>query len=76
MTVGSEAWTGVEQDWLGVTGATMYWSHATTETYRDWLAARGLEILEEDFVPEGQAGHHVFLAHAATADVRRQSENV
>lgn len=36
-TLGSAAGTDTERDWLGVEGATMYWSHADAQTYRRWL---------------------------------------
>ena len=64
LTVGSKAWTGIEHDWQGVQGATMYWSHTHVGTYREWLVARRLTVLEEGFHAEGNAGHHVFLAQA------------
>lgn len=61
-TLGNAAWTGTEPDWLGVRGATMYWSHADAATYRRWIGAAGFEILREEFVPEGSGGHQLFLA--------------
>lgn len=63
-TLGSGSWTGTEQDWLGVTGAQMYWSHADSETYRSWLVAAGLTVLEDEYVPEedSSAGHQLFYA--------------
>lgn len=62
--LGSSSWTGTEQDWLGVAGAQMYWSQADPDTYRSWLAAAGLSILEDEYVPEegGSAGHQLFYA--------------
>jgi SAM-dependent methyltransferase len=65
-TVGSRSWTGTEENWLGVPGATMAWSHADAETYRAWLAASGFEILRTEFIPEGDGGHTLILARAAT----------
>jgi SAM-dependent methyltransferase len=61
-TLGGTAWTGTEKDWLGVEGATMYWSHADAETYRRWLEGAGLEVVEDEFVLEGDGGHHLFCA--------------
>lgn len=61
-TVGWRAWTGTEPDWRGVPGATMYWSHAGAETYRQWLSERDFEIVQEGFLPEGDGGHTVLLA--------------
>lgn len=64
-TVGHGAWTGLERDWLGVAGATMWWSHADAETYRRWLTAAGFTIDREVFVPEGTGGHTLVVARAA-----------
>ena len=61
-TVGHQAWTGVEENWLGVAGGDMWWSHADAATYRRWLAAAGFLIEEERFVPEGTSGHTLVLA--------------
>jgi hypothetical protein len=45
-----------EDGWLG--GATtMWWSHADAATYRTWLGEVGLEVISEEFVPEGDSGH-------------------
>ena len=60
-TVGADAWTGTEDDWLG-TGATMWWSHADEVTYLRWLEEAGLRVLERTFVPEGAGGHVFVLA--------------
>jgi SAM-dependent methyltransferase len=61
-TVGNQAWTGLEKDWLGVKGGDMWWSHADTETYKRWLADAGLRLELEKFVPEGAGGHTFVLA--------------
>ena len=63
-TVGSRAWTGMEENWLGVEDATMAWSHADAETYQAWLAASGFEIYRTEFIPEGDGGHTLILARA------------
>lgn len=62
--MGSGAWTGTEQDWLGVEGAEMYWSHADSQTYKAWLAEAGMELLTDEHIAEAgsQLGHHVFYA--------------
>lgn len=67
LTVGADAWTGTERDWLGVAGGTMYWSHASAATYRGWLAERGLSLRHEAFVAEGAGGHVLLLAQRAGA---------
>jgi len=61
-TVGHQAWTGLEKDWLGVQGGDMWWSHADAETYRGWLADVGLGIEVETFVAEGTGGRTFILA--------------
>jgi SAM-dependent methyltransferase len=61
-SVGWQEWTGTEPDWRGVSGATMYWSHADADTYRRWLLERGFDIVQEDFLSEGDSGHAIFLA--------------
>jgi SAM-dependent methyltransferase len=58
-TVGHSAWTGTEADW---NGAPMYWSHANCGTYIDWLEARGLSVINEEFIAEGDGGHTMLLA--------------
>jgi len=62
-TVGSGAWTGIEEDWLG---APMYWSHADRKTYGVWLHAAGFVILWSRFIPEGLGGHSLVLAKRIT----------
>jgi SAM-dependent methyltransferase len=61
-TVGHQAWTGTEKNWLGVDGGDMWWSHADTTTYRMWLTEAGFTIERETFVPEGTGGHTFILA--------------
>lgn len=60
-TVGHEAWTGQEDDWLQG-GVSMCWSHADEATYRAWLVDAGFEVLWTRFVPEGEGGHTLVLA--------------
>jgi len=62
MTVGHHAWTGTEADWLGVAGATMFWSHEGEEAYRRWVVEAGMSVRRCEFVPEGQRGHSLILA--------------
>ena len=61
-TTGQRAWTGTDDNWLDG-GATMWWSHADTATYRTWIAEAGLTVVSETFVPEGTGGHTLFWAH-------------
>lgn len=59
--VGHGWWTGTEERWLGG-DAPMWWSHADAATYRSWIVAAGLEVVAEEFVPEGESGHVLFWA--------------
>jgi len=58
-TTGHTAWTGTEADWLGG-GASMVWSHPDADTYRGWISSAGLEVVSQEFVPEGSGGHALF----------------
>ncbi|HET7737755.1 MAG TPA: class I SAM-dependent methyltransferase [Tepidiformaceae bacterium] len=59
--VGAEEWTGTEDDWAGVAGATMYWSHPDPLTSRAWFEEGGFTIEREGFIPEGDGGGHTIL---------------
>jgi SAM-dependent methyltransferase len=61
VSVGRRTWTGTEDDWMNVQGATMYWSHTAVETYRQWFEAAGLQVEQEGFIPEGDGGHPVLF---------------
>ncbi len=39
----------------------MYWSQADAATHAQWLDA-GFAIARQNFVPEGDAGHELFVA--------------
>jgi SAM-dependent methyltransferase len=56
--VGHERWTGVEE----YLGAKMFWDHADSATYVDWLEQSGLTPIWNRFVPEGASGHVLVLA--------------
>jgi 2-polyprenyl-3-methyl-5-hydroxy-6-metoxy-1,4-benzoquinol methylase len=60
-STGQNAWTGTEDNWLNG-HATMWWSHAGAATYRAWIQQAGLEITDQQFVPEGDGGHALFWA--------------
>jgi len=62
--VGHSAYEGVEEGWLG-SDVAMLWSHYGAATYRRWLRAEGFRILREEFVPEGDSGHQLFLSRLA-----------
>ncbi len=61
-TVGFQRWVGSEDDWCGVPGARMYWSHEDRETNRVWIEEAGFAIEEERFIPEGAGGATLILA--------------
>ncbi len=61
-TVGHQRWVGREDDWCGVQGAAMYWSHEDRETNRRWFEEAGFELEREEFMPEGNGGHTLLLA--------------
>lgn len=61
-TVGSRDWTGTEENWLDVPGATMFWSHADAGTYQTWLTELDFKLLRSEFIPEGSGGHQLVLA--------------
>src|SRR5262249_19225920 len=59
--VGAEQWTGIEH----YLGADMFWDHADTATYLDWLTAAHLVPVWHRYIPEGDSGHTLILARAA-----------
>jgi ubiquinone/menaquinone biosynthesis C-methylase UbiE len=61
-TTGQDAWTGTQDNWLGGP-APMWWSHTDATTYRSWLHQSGLQVTDQQFVPEGDSGHALFWAH-------------
>ncbi len=61
--VGRDPWTGVEENWRGVSGARMYYSHAHVAKYRAWFADAGFEVAEEGREPKrGVPGYSVLVA--------------
>jgi cyclopropane fatty-acyl-phospholipid synthase-like methyltransferase len=73
VTVGNRAWAGTEKDWLGVKGATMFWSHADDKTYESWLTELGFKLHWSRFIPERDGGHQLILAQKT---VNRNAENI
>jgi hypothetical protein len=61
-TVGTDAWTGTEADWLDIAGGLMYWSHADIATYQRWYEDQGFRICWTRFIPEGNSGHTLLMA--------------
>jgi hypothetical protein len=57
---GAQRWTGTER----YLGADMFWDHADTATYLDWLAAARLTPIWHRHIPEGDSGHSLILARA------------
>jgi 2-polyprenyl-3-methyl-5-hydroxy-6-metoxy-1,4-benzoquinol methylase len=60
-TTGQDAWTGTQDQWLQGP-APMWWSQADAATYRSWITGAGLEVTDQQFVPEGDSGHGLFWA--------------
>ncbi len=67
MIAGRTAWTGIQENWLGIR-SKMYWSHPGADTYARWLKAIGFEVIRRAFVPEGDGGHELFFARKVTAE--------
>lgn len=61
-TVGYDAWTGMEEEYLGVPGGKMCWSHADEPTNVRWMQEAGLYVHWTKFVPEGDSGHSLIFA--------------
>jgi len=51
---------GTKSDWLG-SDARMLWSTYGAATYRRWFRTEGFRILREEFIPEGDGGHQLFV---------------
>ncbi len=58
---GARRWTGTET----YLGADMFWDHADTATYLDWLTAARLTPIWHRYIPEGDSGHSLILARAS-----------
>jgi len=71
-TLGHSAYEGREAGWLG-SDAPMLWSHYGAATYRRWLGAEGFRIVREEFIPEGDEGHQLFLARTPPASSSRRA---
>jgi SAM-dependent methyltransferase len=59
-TVGWDAWTRGDPDWLGG-GAAMWWSHTDHATYRRWFEQAGMEVERVEHVAEGATMGHALL---------------
>lgn len=66
-TTGVDAWTGTQDNWLGGPAA-MWWSHADAATFRSWIRQAGLEITDQQFIPEGNGGHALFWGRQPLPD--------
>jgi hypothetical protein len=58
--LGHGAYEGWDRGWLG-SNADMFWSHADAASYRRWLTSDGFEVVKQEFLPEGDGGHELFL---------------
>lgn len=59
--LGHDAYEGTVRGWLG-SRATMFWSHADAAAYRRWFQEIGFTVLRQEFIPEEDGGHELFLA--------------
>jgi 2-polyprenyl-3-methyl-5-hydroxy-6-metoxy-1,4-benzoquinol methylase len=58
VTVGHDEWEGYEENWLGVEGAKMYWSHYSVDKYHEMLNAMNFKIILDEFIQEDRSGHN------------------
>jgi SAM-dependent methyltransferase len=58
---GQDAWTGTADGWLGGT-APMQWSQADAATSRGWITDAGLQVTDQETVPDGGSEHALFWA--------------
>lgn len=58
VTVGHDEYEGYEDNWLGVEGAKMYWSHYSVDKYHDILNTMNFKIIFDEFIPEDNSGHN------------------
>lgn len=58
VTVGHEEWEGYEDNWLGIEGAKMYWSHYAVDKYHEMLNSLNFSLILDEFTPEGNSGHN------------------
>lgn len=63
---GAQHWTGTGR----YLGADMFWDHADTATYLDWLAAARLTPAWHRYIPEGGSGHSLILARSGREPAR------
>jgi len=60
-TVAARPWTGTDR----FPGADLFFDHAGTGSYLDWLEEAGFVPQWDRFVPEGDGGHSLILARVA-----------
>ena len=58
VTVGHDEWEGYEDNWLGVEGAKMYWSHYSVDKYHEMLNTMNFSVILDEFIPEDNSGHN------------------
>ena len=58
ITVAHTEWEGYEDNWLGVEGTKMYWSHYSVDRYHAMLKAVNFNIILDEFIPEDNSGHN------------------
>lgn len=60
-TVGHRQRTGEQARWLGG-DEPMWWSHPDQATYRNWIEAADMQVLDQQFIAEDASGHTLFVA--------------
>ena len=67
--VGKHRRTMVEQNFRGIRGATMYWSHGALYEYQRWITSAGFDIVEEGSQPQrSPSGYAVIIARRRSAN--------
>jgi SAM-dependent methyltransferase len=70
--LGRTEYEGTKWDWLG-SDARMLWSQHDAATYRRWFRAEGFRILRDEFIPEGDGGHQLFVTRKGRSRPARRA---
>jgi GrpB-like predicted nucleotidyltransferase (UPF0157 family)/SAM-dependent methyltransferase len=66
-TVGAGRYRGIEEGWLDVEGADLFFDHADAETHVGMLRGAGFAVEGVEHTPEGENGHTLVEARLGTA---------
>jgi GrpB-like predicted nucleotidyltransferase (UPF0157 family)/protein-L-isoaspartate O-methyltransferase len=64
-TVGASRYRGIEEGWLDVEGADVFFDHADAATHVEMLRTAGFDVERVEHAPEGDAGQTLVEARAA-----------